>query len=343
MVKAPHPNDKRRSYLYVATGYRAEANEEILEHIRDADSWAEYWGINELRLEGEAMRAEHQKYLVALHKVCSDYSDGTLSKFPFGVARWLAQEAEKVCDRLPSRVLKHPEEGAKTADFAQENLFDLVRGEWEKLDRNPQLILQALSIAKEKGVLPPDWVLDLIVEAGAKVYRSDGRIDFGTALGLTPKIGNGVRSGRMKEWVGDLVAEGIDGGLSHAEARELAIFEAELVLGWSQYKHDTVQKYYETHTGDRLGFGRSFMLSLDWHGHIADPVYQSGELPFWRRKVLKARLEAYRDSEELFLDKGNGKSLRAEKVDHVVSKTVSALKRNQPPKDRFDDFIVSDF
>ena len=84
-----------------------------------------------------------------------------------------------------------------------------------------------------------------------------------------------------------MVAEAIDAGLSQTEAKELSIFEAELVYGWHQYTPDTAQKYYEQHVDERDGFGRSFMYSLWWYGFDGDDIYQAICLPFWRRKVLK--------------------------------------------------------
>ena len=105
--------------------------------------------------------------------------------------------------------------------------------------------------------------MDIITEAGAKVYHSDGDKDFGEALGLTPTKIKGVRAAQRKAWLADLVAEAIDARLSPAEARELAIFEAELVYGWPQYAPGSVQKYYEQHVSERNGFEQSFMYSLE--------------------------------------------------------------------------------
>lgn len=346
MARIPH-SDNKLSTANAAEepvgDWPPEAGTEIEEHIREADYWATDWRLRELEFEGESRQAEHRKYIVALHKVCSDYGNQNLKEFPGGIARWLAQEAENVCDDLPSQIFKSPEEGVRTANFVQENQFELIRQEWQKHGQNPAFILQALCLAKEQGVIPPGWVLNSLIEAGSKVYQSDGDVEFGEALRLTPKKIKEARSGQKKVWVADLVAEGIDGGLSHPEARELAIFEAELVFGWRQYKPDTVQRYYENHAGDRDGFGRSFMYSLDGYGSGTDTVYQSIRLLFWRRKALRSRLEAYREAVELYPDTDNTRLDRARRLAHVVSKTVAALRRNQPPTNNIGQFSETEF
>jgi hypothetical protein len=320
-----------------------EVELDIGEHISNADFWAADWGLNEFAAEKESRQAEHRMYLAALHNVCLNYSNQALKEFPPGIARWLAQEAENVCDDLPSQIFKRPVEGSRTANFTQENQFELLRDEWEKQNHNPAFVLQALSIAKELEVLPPNWATDLLIEAGARVYDNDGDISFGEALGLTPKKLKEARSAHKKEQVANLVAEAIDAGLTPTEAKEIAIFEAELVFGWSQYAPSTVQKYYEQYTNEREGFSQSFIYSLGRYGFGADPIYQSIRLPNWRKKVLKARLAAYREADELFPETGDVELDRAKRLPHVVAKTVEALRRNEPPKNKFDHYIESDF
>ena len=309
-----------------------EADHAIEKLILDADSWASDWRLRELAFETDARMIEHREYTSALRKVCKDYSNQVLKSFPLGVARWLAQETTNIFDDLPSQLFKRPQEGVRTANFAQENQFKLIHEEWVKQNNNPAFVLQALSIAKEQRVLPPDWVLESLIEAGAKVYESDGDADFGRALGFTPKKIKEARSGQRKVWVADLVAEAIDAGLTPSQAKELAIFEAEIVFGFRQYAPDTVQKYYERHTEERDGFGRSFMYSLAWYGLDSDPVYHSIYSPLWRRNSLKARLEAYRELIELYRDTGDVMIDRKQRLGHVTSKTLAALRRSEPPQ-----------
>jgi hypothetical protein len=341
----PPPDEDQPSSAGAQLGIEgsAEVSKRVEKHIRDADYWATDWRLNELKFEKKSRHDEQRIYLAALREVCLDYSNQTLKEFPLGIARWLAQEAENVCGDLPSQILKRPEEGVQTVSFVQENQFELLREEWLKQSRNPAFILQALSLAKEFGTLPPDWVLDLMIEAGAKVYGSDGDLDFGEALGLTPKKIKEARSAQKKVWVADLVAEAVDAGLTPAEAKELAIFEAEHVYGWPQYAPGTVQKYYEQHANERDGFGRSFMYSLGWYGLGSDWVYQSFRLPYWRRKVLKARLAAYREAYEFYPETNDVELDRAKRLPHVVGKTVDALRRNEPPKNMLDLYVESDF
>ena len=251
----------------------------------------------------------------------------------------MAQEAENVCNGLPSQVLKSPDECVQTANVFHENQFDHLRQEWEGQDKTPALVMQTLSKAKELGVLPPDWVLRLLIDAGSEVYESDGDKGFDKALGFTPKKIKEARTAQAKVWVADLVAEALDAGLSSTEAKELTIFEAELVYDWPQYAPSTVQKYYEKHADERDGFGRSFMYSLGRYGFGSDNVYHSIRLPLWRRKVLKARLEAYRDAVELYPDTCDSKLDRARRLPHVVEKTVAALRRHVPLKDQFGSFV----
>jgi hypothetical protein len=351
MARIPRPNEdcphesdetgERDTLLLDESPVQVTAD--IEKHIGEADYWARDWQLRELEFEPSARRAEHEKYMAALHKVCRDYNNQILKEFPLGVARWLAQEAENVCDGLPSQVLKRPTECVQTANIVHENQFRLIWDEWEKQNQNPAIILQALSKAKELGVLPPDWVLNLLIDAGARVYESDGGVKFDEALGFTPKKIKQARSAQKKVWVADLVAEAVDAGLSHTEAKELAIFEAELVYGWHQYTPDTVQKYYEQHVDERDGFGRSFMYSFGWYGLSGDNIYHAIRLPYWRKKVLKLRLEAYREAIELFPDTDNREIDRAQRLPHVVAKTVDALRRNEPPKSRFGHYSELEF
>ena len=313
-----------------------EVEPNIEHHISDADYWATDWRLRELNFERDARKAEHQKYMVALRKVCRDYANQALKEFPLGVAHWLAQEADNVCDDLPSQILKRPFEGIQTAALHQENSFELSREEWEKQSHNPAFVLKALSYAHDEGILPPGWVLRLLVEAGAKVYKTDGDTQFDEALGLTPKKIKEGRSGQRKTWIANLVAEGIDADLPAPEARELAIYEAEFVYGWDRYAPGTVQKYYEQFADERDGFGATFMHSLGWYGFGSDAVFPSIRLLFWRRKALKARLQAYRETEDTSLD-------RANRLHFVVEKTVRALCRNEPPVNEIGHFIESDF
>ena len=351
MARIPRPDDPSQpeDALHRAQAYvlddegPVKVDADIEKHISEADYWATDWRLRELEFEPNDRRAEHGKYMAALYKVCRDYGNQLLKPFPLGVARWLAQEAENVCGDLPSQILKRPEEGVQTTNFFQENQFGLLREEWLKQDKNPALILQALSLAKELETLPPGWVLDIMIEAGAKVYGSNGDLDFGEALRLTPKKIKEARSAQKKVWVADLVAEAVDADLTPDEAKELAIFEAEHVYGWLQYAPGTVQKYYELHVNERDGFGSSFMYSLDCNGLGTDQVYHSIRLPYWRKKVLKVRLEAYREAYE-FNPATDGVGLdRAKRLKHVVRKTVDALRRNEPPMNKYDQYIESDF
>ena len=167
MVKIPHPDDPlpteedlSREQNFALHGEEpVQVAAGIEKHIGEADYWATDWQLRELGFDPHARRAEHRKYMTALHKVCRDYSNGLLKRFPLGVARWLKQETENVCDGLPSQVLKRPNEGIQTPNFAHENQFDLLLEEWERQNHNPAIILQALSKAKELDVLPPDWVV----------------------------------------------------------------------------------------------------------------------------------------------------------------------------------------
>lgn len=342
MPKVPHPGrapSSRDEGEGVFVDLPGEATPEIEEHIRHADYWAADWRLHELEFEQESRRSDHRKYLFALHKVGRDYSNQVLGEFPLGVARWLAQEAENVCNGLPSQVLKSSDECVQTANVYHENQFNLLWEEWGRQENNPALVLQTLSKAKELAVLPPDWVLRLLVDAGSKVYESDGDIDFGEALGLTPKKIKEARTAQKKVWVADLVAEALDSGLSSTEAKELAIFEAELVYGWRQYAPSTVQKYYEEHADERDGFGRSFMYCLRRYGLGSDNVYHSIRLPSWRRKVLKIRLEAYREAVGFYPDTQDAELDRAQRLSHVVSKTVAALRRHEPTKNHLGGFV----
>ena len=125
-----------------------EADHAIEKLILDADSWASDWRLRELAFETDARMIEHREYTSALRKVCKDYSNQVLKSFPLGVARWLAQETTNIFDDLPSQLFKRPQEGVRTANFAQENQFKLIHEEWVKQNNNPAFVLQALSIAK---------------------------------------------------------------------------------------------------------------------------------------------------------------------------------------------------
>ena len=331
MVRLPHPSDKPRSpeqfskFLRIPT----EINPELEEHINNADYWATDWELRELEFEKDARQAEHGMYIEALHKVCRDYCHNTLSIFPLGVARWLEKEVEKVLRYSPSQLIKSSIEGTQTANFGHSNQFELLREEWEAQERNPALILQTLHKAQEIGVTPPDWAIEQLVNAGAKVFETSGDIGFEEALGLTPRKIKFALSDQKKQSIADLVAEALDAKLSPIEARELAIYEAEFVYGWQQYAPGTVQKYYETHAGERNGFMQSFLYSFEWFDLIGDEVFQSIGLPAWRKQVLKLRLQAYREAMDLFSQNDDRQRSREQRLRHVTSRTVAALRRTK--------------
>ena len=79
------------------------------------------------------------------------------------------------------------------------------------------------------------------------------------------------------------MGEALDADLSPIEVRELAINEAEIVYGWHQYALGTVQKYYETHAGERNVFMQSFLYSFEWFEPCGDDVLQSVGLSGWRK------------------------------------------------------------
>jgi len=331
MVRLPHPSDKPRSQEQFSKFLRipTEINPELEEHINNADYWATDWELRELEFEKDARQAEHGMYIEALHKVCRDYCHNTLSIFPLGVARWLEKEVEKVLRYSPSQLIKSSIEGTQTANFGHSNQFELLREEWEAQERNPALILQTLHKAQEIGVTPPDWAIEQLVNAGAKVFETSGDIGFEEALGLTPRKIKFALSDQKKQSIADLVAEALDAELSPIEARELAIYEAEIVYGWQQYAPGTVQKYYETHAGERNGFMQSFLYSFEWFDLIGDEVFQSIGLPAWRKQVLKLRLQAYREAMDLFSQNDDRQRSREQRLRHVTSRTVAALRRTK--------------
>ena len=161
----------------------------------------------------------------------------------------------------------------QTANLGQSNQFAVLREDWEAQERNQALLLHTLHKAPEFDVSPPDWAIEQLVNAGAKVYETNGEVGFEEALGLTPKIKFAL-SDQKKQSVADLVGEALDAGLSPIEARELAINEAEIVCGWQQYAPSAVQKYYKTHAGERNGFMQSFLYSFEWFDLCGDEVLQ---------------------------------------------------------------------
>ena len=233
----------------------------------------------------------------------------------------------------PSQLIKSPIEGTQTANLGHSNQFELLREEWEAQERNPALILQTLHKAQEIGVSPPDWAIEQLVNAGAKVFETSGDIGFEEALGLTSRKMKFALSDQKKQSIADLVGEALDAELSPIEARELAINEAEIVYGWQQYAPGTVQKYYETHAGERNGFMQSFLYSFEWFDLIGDEVFQSIGLPAWRKQVLKLRLQAYREAMDLFSQTDDRQRSREQRLRHVTSRTVAALRRTKPNVD----------
>jgi hypothetical protein len=85
------------------------------------------------------------------------------------------------------------------------------------------------------------------------------------------------------------------------------------------------------------------MYSFDWYGLGGDKVCHAIRLPFWRRKVLKLRLEAYREALELYPKTTDNELDRAKRLPHVVTKTVEALRRHEPPKNKIGHFVELDF
>ena len=125
-------------------------------------------------------------YIAALHEVCRGYCHHALNTFPLGIARWLEKEVEKVFRNSPSQIIKSPIEGTQTANLGQSNQLAVLREDWEAQDRNPALLLHTLHKAREFDVSPPDWAIEQLVNAGARVYETNGEVGFEEALGLTP-------------------------------------------------------------------------------------------------------------------------------------------------------------
>lgn len=269
-------------------------------------------------------------FIAALHKVCRDYCRHALNTFPLGVARWLEKEIEKVFRNLPSQILKSPIEGTQTANLGQSNQFEVLREDWGAKDRIPALLLQTLHKAREFDFTPLDWAIEQLVNARARVFETNGEVGFEEALGLTPRKIKFALSDQKKQSIADRVGEALDADLSPIEARELAINEAEIVYGWQQYAPGAVQKYYETHAGERNGIMQSFLYSFEWLDLCGDDSLQSVGLPEWRKQVLKIRLHAYREAMELFPESDDRLLLREQRLDHITSKTVAALRRTKP-------------
>ena len=128
--------------------------------------------------------------------------------------------------------------------------------------------------AREFDVTPPDWAIEQLVNAGARVFETNGEVGFEEALGLTPRKIKFALSDQKKQSIADLVGEALDADLSPIVTRELAINEAEIVCGWQQYAPGAVQKYYKTHAGERNGFMQSFLYSFEWFDLCGDEVLQ---------------------------------------------------------------------
>ena len=127
----------------------AETTAELDDLIADPIWWSCKWGLNEYGADIDTRAKNHRQFLEALHKVCRDYVDGASHKFPYSVAGWLAHEAGKTCDGLPSQLLKRPDEAVKSARFDHENMFNLIREEWNKPKGNPAFVLNALTYARD--------------------------------------------------------------------------------------------------------------------------------------------------------------------------------------------------
>jgi hypothetical protein len=313
----------------------------------NAEMWWANWYPNERRQDRTSTEALHERFLKSLREVCREYLDRGLDSFPRNVVWFLEIEIEKLLDGFPSRVLKSPSEGYRTTEFGIENAFEATREVWEENNYDPAYVLKALADARAKGVSPPEWVVQKLLEAGANVYDSYGDKTFDEALGLTKGKIKKAHQHQIQCDIAELVAEGVDSDLAHEEARELAVYEAVFVYGYRRYELETVQKYYERYGKEkRCGFGPTFMHSLRWLRCIddenedadadADDIYKSCRLVFWRRKTLGERLRAYNEAERDGLNP-------TETLKLVSSRTAEALRRKPPPKTKFGDYSELDY
>ena len=190
MVRIPGPDEKvlsEASSKFPLFEPALETTHAVNKHIDDADHWATDWELRELKFERDARQTEHGMFIAALHKVCRDCCRHALNTFPLGVARWLEKEIEKVFRNLPSQILKSPIEGTQTANLGQSNQFEVLREDWGAKDRIPALLLQTPHKAREFDFTPPDWAIEQLVNAGARVFETNGEVGFEEALGLTPR------------------------------------------------------------------------------------------------------------------------------------------------------------
>lgn len=313
----------------------------------EQEEFADHWFVlNNLSGGKEKKLALRQQFLTEISNALSDSAEFPRKALPVGVANLLSEECDAASNEEASSLFKSAAEALRSPDSAQTAIFAIKYCEWQKSEQNPAYIFQTLSIAYELNILPPLWVIDALLKAGNRVYQSDGEVGFDEALRNKPGKIKRARDHEKKCCVANMMAEAKAADLPAMDCCELINFEIESVFGWENYTPSTLQKYYEKyHTDDKFGFGRSFQQSFVLAGYEKTPEYHSHYLHFWRRKVLKARLEAYREIFENVGQKDVEFLERIAEITHFVArKTASALSRNQPSRHpKTSGFLESDY
>jgi hypothetical protein len=317
-------------------GDRTDRGYTPFDEIQSGDhGWYAEWGMNHLRNDPEKREETYQSFLVALRDTCQEYTSGLSDGFPIAVAEWIGKEADAALNDDPSHLLKRPVEASRTPMEHHENSFEELERLWEE-GGNFAHVVKALSYANDEGVMPPAWVWGPVFQAAARILNDRSRGEatgFDKATGFSSKRDlKKATTQRDRAVHVALMAEAIDAGLNHKDARELALFEVELVFDLVPFEEDTLQKYYETTTTTREGFGEAFLISLPSFSDDLKVLRQSILMSSWRRKVLPARLNAYRKAMADGLD---GEGMLA----FVTERTVKALQESQPPQGGSGRFI----
>jgi hypothetical protein len=277
----------------------------------------------------DVLNSVRQEYLESLLKVFSAPALGpTIDpkiEISADLAENLARELTAAIAGSPSPLFKSSEEACATPTALDAAMFETSKQKWDRRSQNSLYVLKALQSAHASQVTPPAWALEVILKACARSLNNGGLVTINEALDLKPKAQKKETQKFKQELIANMVAEGLDSGLSSSEARELANLEMQYVFNDGPFTHDTIQSYYERYNTTRDGFRHTFMASflicgkdvtLGTAGERSKP--NSIDNTYIRKGALKIRLHAYREAEEFGTDKTNI-------LTSVVNKTIYAL------------------
>lgn len=284
---------------------------------------------------------KHATFLKGLSALLRRYSELGADYEDLLVLRCLAAEAERVADGQVGMIFKGAEQVLRTPDKPTREQYQAMKSWYDARTggQRQATLIQALKYAKQSGTSIPDWLSDILIDAGADVWDSGNTLTFNKALKLKLKAKQFAVSTHRNTLIANLVHEARNAGLTKADAIELTQYEVYVVLGHKWLEATTVDTYGRKHLTDGLGF--STILELTFRDLDLARCHPSGghllgaiDDVIWRKEVLARRLRAYRESETELQEGLSEKDHKAHLFERVSQATIERLLQLRPDRAR---------